>query len=121
MTATRVVPILRMFDEELTRGFYCDFLGFDVLFEHRFEPGTRLYLAVRLGDCELHLSQHFGDGTPGSHVRIEMTDVDGYIAGLPTDYEYARPGRPKKQDWGDLEVTVTDPAGNTLTFSGKTG
>ena len=38
------IPILRMFDEAKAREFYLEFLGFNVEFEHRFEPGTPLYL-----------------------------------------------------------------------------
>jgi catechol 2,3-dioxygenase-like lactoylglutathione lyase family enzyme len=36
-------PILRSFDERRARRFYVDFLGFEVEFEHRFEPGAPLH------------------------------------------------------------------------------
>ena len=48
------IPILRSFDETATRAFHFDFLGFDVVFEHRFDPEAPLYLAVKKGACELH-------------------------------------------------------------------
>ena len=63
-------PILRSFDERRTKGFYVDFLGFEIEFEHRFEPGTPLYLGLRKDGCRLHLSEHYGDGSPGAHVRV---------------------------------------------------
>ena len=43
------VPILRMFDEAKTREFYCDFLGFTVDWEHRFEEGRRSICRSRWG------------------------------------------------------------------------
>ena len=39
-------PILRSFDEARAKAFYIDFLGFDLLFEHRFEEGLPLFMAV---------------------------------------------------------------------------
>ena len=45
------------------------YLGFEVLFEHRFGPDMPLYLGIRRGGCELHMSEHHGDETPGSAVR----------------------------------------------------
>lgn len=41
-----VVPILRSFDEGKAREFYVTWLGFEVDWEHRFDPGTPLYMQV---------------------------------------------------------------------------
>jgi Glyoxalase superfamily protein len=46
LTYLRTVPILRSFDEARSRGFYLGFLGFQVDWEHRFEPGLPLYMQV---------------------------------------------------------------------------
>ena len=110
------VPILRSFDEAAARAFYVDFLGFEIVFEHRFEPGTPLYMGLRRGDCELHISEHYGDATPGSALRIEVPDVHAYCAELNAKrYKDARPGV-QRQDWGWDEMTIRDPAGNRLIF-----
>ena len=116
-TAVRaMVPILRSFDEAATRDFYIRWLGFEVVFEHRFEPDTPLYMGVRLGGYELHLSEHYGDSTPGSAVRIEMDDVVPFHRGLvERGHRHARPGV-QDQDWGWREVAVKDPGGNRLVF-----
>ncbi|TXI90817.1 MAG: VOC family protein, partial [Burkholderiaceae bacterium] len=85
-------PIFRSFDETLARGFYIDFLEFEVLFEHRFEPNTPLYLGLVKGGCSLHLSEHFGDAAPGGHIRIEVDDVEAWCATLNAKrYRHARP------------------------------
>jgi glyoxalase superfamily protein len=38
-----LVPILRTFPGTAAREFYCEFLGFHVDWEHRFELGLPLY------------------------------------------------------------------------------
>ena len=45
----RTIPVLRMFDVAKAREFYLDFLGFLVVFEHRFEPDFPLYMRISLG------------------------------------------------------------------------
>jgi uncharacterized glyoxalase superfamily protein PhnB len=117
MSLGKTIPILRMFDEAKAREFYVDFLGFTVDWEHRFEPGTPLYMQVSRDACILHLSEHHGDGTPGSAIRIDTSDIDAFHAELTSKrYKYARPGI-NEMPWGTREVSVTDPFGNKLTFT----
>ncbi len=117
ITFTRTIPILRMFDEVMTRAFYVDFLEFEVVFEHRFDPAAPLYMGVRKGACDLNLSGHFGDGSPGAAVRIETVGLDEYAALLRgKQYKYARPGEPQDQEWGCRELAIQDPSGNRLIF-----
>jgi len=111
------VPNLRSFDEARAKAFYRDFLGFVIVFEHRFEPDLPHYMSVKLGRCELHISEHYGDATPGSAVRIPVDDVTRYAAHLRAKrFGNARPGTPRPTPWGTLEMTITDPAGNRLIF-----
>lgn len=113
------IPILRSFDEAASRAFYIDFLGFEIVFEHRFGPDFPLYMGVRLGECELHLSEHHGDATPGGAVRIEIDDVAGYCEALNAKrYRHARPGY-QDQEWGWRDMTVADPSGNKLIFCSR--
>jgi len=112
-----ITPILRIFDEDKAREFYVGFLGFQVDWEHRFDDNTPLYQQVSRDGCVLHLSGHFGDGCPGSAIRIETTGVAELQAALiAKQYKHARPGL-EKTEWGTLEVRVSDPFGNRLTFS----
>ncbi|MBU2581516.1 MAG: hypothetical protein KJ622_07345 [Alphaproteobacteria bacterium] len=71
-----VIPIFRCFDEAKAKEFYCGFLGFQVDFEHRFAPDAPLYFQVSRDGVALHLSEHHGDVTPGSTVRIEVDDIE---------------------------------------------
>jgi catechol 2,3-dioxygenase-like lactoylglutathione lyase family enzyme len=40
MTIERTIPILRIFDYQKTIEFYVDWLGFEIVWEHRFEENT---------------------------------------------------------------------------------
>ena len=109
-------PILRIFDEAKAREFYVGFLGFKVDWEHRFEPGTPLYMQVSRDACVLQLSEHHGDATPGAAVRVETPDVDAYQQSLlAKGYKYARPGV-DDMPWGTRDMSIKDPFGNRLTF-----
>ena len=111
-----VTPILRMFDIAKAREFYLDFLGFEVRFEHRFEDNTPLYMGIARDGCELHLSEHHGDGSPGAHVRIGVVGIaDLHHELTAKKYRFNRPGL-ETTPWQTKEVTVIDPFGNQLTF-----
>jgi uncharacterized glyoxalase superfamily protein PhnB len=111
-----VVPVVRIFDEAKAREFYLGFLGFTVDFEHRFEPGTPIYMGISMGDCKIHLSEHHGDGSPGANIRIQCDEVDAYCAALNAKhYKYYRPGV-QDQEWGTREMRVQDGFGNNITF-----
>ncbi|HTL31622.1 MAG TPA: glyoxalase superfamily protein [Kofleriaceae bacterium] len=110
------VPILRSFDEGKAREFYIDWLGFKVDFEHRFEPGLPLYMGISRGGCVLHISEHHGDATPGSAIRIRVDELEAFHAELQSrPYKNYRPGL-QDQEWGSREMTVQDGAGNKLIF-----
>lgn len=117
MKLGKTTPILRSFDEAKAREFYIEFLGFKVGFEHRFEPGLPLYMEVSRGDCVLHLSEHHGDASPGSAMRIEIDDIDAFQQELlAKNYKNARPGV-ETTPWGSRDMRIADPFGNHLTFT----
>lgn len=111
-----VTPILRMFDEEKAKEFYLDFLAFTVDWEHRFEDDLPLYMQISWGDCVLHLSEHHGDGSPDTSIRIEVENVEALHADLlAKKYKFARPGL-EKTPWHTRELAVIDPSGNRIVF-----
>lgn len=117
MSFGKTVPILRIFDEAKAKEFYVDFLGFGIDWEHRFEKDTPLYMQVSKGDCVIHLSEHYGDASPGAAVRIETADLDAFHRRLSEKkYKYARPGV-QDQPWGTRELSIRDPFGNRLIFA----
>jgi catechol 2,3-dioxygenase-like lactoylglutathione lyase family enzyme len=107
------VPILRVFDEATAKAFYVEHLGFTVDWEHRFEPSFPLYLQVHRGDLVLHLSEHHGDGTPGTVVYVATTGLEALHAELADrPHPGSKPGLRTDElgTWLDL----LDPFGNTL-------
>jgi len=91
-------------------------LGFQVDWEHRFEAGFPLYMQVSRDRLVLHLSEHHGDGTPGTAVYLPMRGVPAFHAEL-----HGRPGHGANPGLeagmrGGKAVTVTDPFGNILRF-----
>lgn len=116
MTFSTTTPILRIFDVTKAREHYLDFLGFKQDWEHRYGDNFPLYFQVSKDGCLLHLSEHFGDACPGAAVRIQVTGLKDYHAGLlAKTYRHSRPGL-ETQPWGTHEVTVPDPFGNKLIF-----
>jgi catechol 2,3-dioxygenase-like lactoylglutathione lyase family enzyme len=109
------IPILRIFSVDLATSFYVDFLGFKVDWEHRFGDNFPLYLQISRDDLILHLSEHFGDATPGSSMIIPVSDIEALHQQLSVqDYRYAKPAI-NEQPWG-REIALTDPFGNRLKF-----
>ena len=97
------VPILHVSDARASLDWYAR-LGFELEWEHAFEPGLPLYVSLRRGSARVHLYEHHYDGAPGSHVYLYVEDVDSAAAPFgitPTD-----------QDWGMREAWLTDPDGN---------
>jgi uncharacterized glyoxalase superfamily protein PhnB len=115
MKLANPIPILRSFDEAKAKEFYVEFLGFTVDWEHRFEPNTPLYMQLSKNDCVLHISEHHGDSSPGSALRIETDDLDAYQQLLlDKHYRNSRPGI-VEQPWG-RDMAIADPFGNRLIF-----
>jgi hypothetical protein len=116
-TFLQTVPILRIFDEAKAREFYVDYLGFQIDWEHRFEPNMPLYMQVSRGGLMLHLSEHYGDACPGSTVFIRMTGIEALHAELTArHYKYLRPGL-EIVPWNAKCMEVIDPFGNRLRFN----
>jgi catechol 2,3-dioxygenase-like lactoylglutathione lyase family enzyme len=110
----RAVPVLRVQDEVRAREFYVDYLGFSVEWEHRFEPGLPLYLRIRRGQAVLDLSEHHGDGTPGTVVWVPVTSADGFHAELSRrPHARLRPGIDRDAPGGPT-IQLVDPFGNVL-------
>lgn len=116
MTAlARVVPILRVFDGNLADQFYLGFLGFRADWEHRFTDHLPLFRQVSRDGAVLHLSEHFGDGTPGTVVQIEVEGIIEFADELDRkNYSHCRPSL-EHQPWGTT-LDVVDPFGNQLRF-----
>jgi len=108
------IPILRIYDVAKAREFYLDFLGFTLDWEHRYAPDLPLYAQVSRSGVKLHLSEHYGDGTPGSAVYIKVENIGDFLGEL-----HDKKARFSRPDPNDKEVSINDPFGNILRFDGS--
>ena len=116
MRFDRVIPVLRIFDVGKAKEFYVDYLGMTIDWEHRFEPQFPLYMQVSRGGLVLHLSEHHGDGTPGSVVTVDTAEVASLHAELRSkQYRHLNPGL--ETDEIGTHLFLLDPFGNTLRFN----
>lgn len=114
----RIVPIIKVSDIGVALNFYCSILGFNKDFHYLAGPGGPDYVGVSLNRHQLHLSTFAGDGKMPATTYVYVDDVDvlyaGFCArGLPKDHELVN------QTWGQREVYVRDPDGNTLRFGSR--
>ncbi|MGK5558707.1 glyoxalase superfamily protein [Actinomadura kijaniata] len=113
---TPPVPILRVYDLDAARAFYLDYLGCTLDWEHRTGEQGPWYLQVSRGALVLHLSQHHGDGTPGTTVYVETRGVEDLHAELAAkNHPFLNPGL--ERDEIGTRLTLADPFGNHLRFN----
>ncbi|NUR60908.1 MAG: VOC family protein [Catenulispora sp.] len=111
------VPILRVMSVAEALPFYLDYLGFSLDWEHRFEAGMPLYVQVSRASAVLHLSEHFGDGSPNGAVWIPVRDVYALHEELRAHEDApVRPGVDADAP-GGATLRVLDPYGNMLRFT----
>jgi catechol 2,3-dioxygenase-like lactoylglutathione lyase family enzyme len=111
-----VVPVLRILDVAKAKAFYVDFLGLTLDWEHRFEEHLPLYFQVSLGNVLLHLSEHKGDCSPGSYIRIQVKNIEDYHAMLVKKKYNEKKLLLEDKPWNAKEMDVIDPFGNNITF-----
>lgn len=110
-----VVPLLRMIDWTSTRRFYVDFLRSTVDWVDDAGDHTPRYVAITMpSGARLHLSEHNGDGTPGSTLLVLVDDLDLELAQL-TASEWGAPPAIQESRMG-RSITVHDPTGNRIVF-----
>lgn len=113
----QTIPILRVFDVDRAKEFYCGFLGFQVDWEHRFDESSPTYMQVSRGDLALHLTGHHGDSCPGSTVFVWMQGLREFHREITArGYGAMRPGV-EQTFYGALCMEVIDPFGNRIRFN----
>jgi catechol 2,3-dioxygenase-like lactoylglutathione lyase family enzyme len=99
-----IAPILHVADARASVDWYAQ-LGFEIESEHVFGPNMPLYLRLRRGPAQLHLSEHRLDGGPVTHVYLYVEDVDSVISAGAVAEDCP---------WGMREARLTDPDGNEV-------
>ena len=65
----------------------------------------------------IHLSEHSGDGTPGSKVFVNTDELDNLFEEISSKkYKFNKP-EISTAPWGDKIFEVTDPFSNRILFN----
>src|SRR5450755_3095235 len=75
-----IAPILHVADARASVDWYAQ-LGFEVESEHAFGPDWPLYVRLRRGPAQLHLSEHRLDGGPASHIYLYAPAASALLVG----------------------------------------
>ncbi len=113
---TKVIPVLRIFDVKKANEFYIKWLGFKTDWK---DGGgkTPLYTQISKEHITLHLSEHYGDCTPGSKVFIHYNEIKAlHKKLLAKKYKYNKPGL-EEAPWNATIMQVSDPFENKLVFN----
>ena len=112
------IPVLHVTSSRDAQAFYCGKLGFTPQFAYRPDAAAPdpCYLGIVRDGVQLHLSSFPGDGVAGSAAYLLVEDVDALYA------EFTARGvrielTPTDQTWGNREMYVRDPDGNSLRFA----
>jgi catechol 2,3-dioxygenase-like lactoylglutathione lyase family enzyme len=111
------IPVLHVSSAAAAEEFYCKRLGFTQRFAYRFDDAQPdpCYMGLTRDEVRLHVSSFPGDGVFGGVVFLVVKDVDALHAelktkGVPIDL------KPTDQTWGNREMYVRDPDGNSIRF-----
>ena len=111
-----ITPVLRIFDVPKAKEFYVDYLGFNWDWEQQLFETAPLYAQVSRSGLTLHLSEHYGDGSPGTSFLVDMTGVEAFRRELEGKaYGGWSLGQVAAESEG-LTVQVVDPFGNRIRF-----
>lgn len=111
------IPVLHVGTSAVAEEFYCSRLGFRCEFAYRLDE-TRpdpCYMGLTRDGVRLHVSSFSGDGVSGAVVYLLVEDVDALHTELVAN-GVAIDLQPTDQSWGNREMYVKDPDGNSIRF-----
>jgi len=118
---TMAIPVLHVSSSVAAEGFYRR-LGFRKEFAHRADESKPdpCYMGFSRGGAWLHVSSFSGDGVCGSVAMVLVRDVDRLHEEL-LQGNVAIALKPTNQSWGNREMYVRDPDGNSIRFAQPAG
>jgi len=111
------IPVLHVSSAAAAEEFYCGRLGFRRDFAYTVDDTQTdpCYMGLTRDGVELHISSFSGDGVAGGAVFVLVADVDVLHAELVAKGVAIRLP-PTDQTWGNREMYVNDPDGNSIRF-----
>jgi catechol 2,3-dioxygenase-like lactoylglutathione lyase family enzyme len=109
------IPMLRLASAVRPETFICEQVGSGRRLAYRVDPARSLPAKVR-DRALLRVSSCPGDGLDGSAVRLPVDDVGALFAELGGK-RVTLGLEPVDRSWGNREMRLRDPDGNTLRFT----
>ncbi|MFP3388743.1 glyoxalase superfamily protein [Brevibacillus sp. SIMBA_040] len=112
----KVIPAFRITDYTRSKAFYMEGMGFQIDWEHRFEPHLPVFVQITRDEMTIYLTEHTGDCQVGGLVHFFVPNVDNWYNELKSKaQEEFRNIEPPNDDIEGLRmITVVDPDGNQL-------
>ena len=111
------IPVLHVSSSEAAEKFYGDKLGFEKRFAYRPDESKAdpCYTGFAGDNAFVHVSSFSGDSVAGCAVYLIVDDVDALHAefasrGIEVGLELT------DQSWGNREIYIEDPDGNSIRF-----
>jgi len=115
------IPVLHVADSTAAEEFYCNRLGFRQDFAYRPDgKADPCYMGLVRDSVELHVSSFPGDGGPRGVLFVVVQDVDALHNDLMAK-GVAISLAPTEQSWGNREMYINDPDGNSIRFVQERG
>lgn len=108
-------PVLRVAHVATSIRFYCDLLGFNEDWIHRFEEDFPAYASVSRDPLILHLSEHEGGGTEKADLFVHVMDVDSVYKEFLSNGLLANPPV-TELEIGLRQFELDDPDGHHIAF-----
>lgn len=109
------IPIFRIGSVEEAKKFYCEYLGFEVQWEHYYETGAPVYMQLSLNGMELQLSENERFQS-GNAIFIETAGIKEFHSKLMSSRSRFAPPELTVSPWNTRQLEFEDPFGNLLRF-----
>lgn len=110
----KVIPALRITDYTRSKAFYVEGMGFQIDWEHRFEPHFPVFVQMTKDEMTIYLTEHTGDCQVGGLVHFFVPNVDIWYSELKSKKEIHIIEPPNEDLEGLRMMTVVDPDSNQL-------
>lgn len=114
--ALKGIPTFRILDYKKAIDFYINKLGFEIDWEHRFNPKEPVYMQISKNGLTLHLSEN-KRFQPNVIIFVHCKGlIEFHTELINRKVEISLP-KPEKTNWQTLQMEIEDPFGNLLRFN----
>jgi catechol 2,3-dioxygenase-like lactoylglutathione lyase family enzyme len=110
----KVIPAFRITDYTKSKAFYVEGMGFQIDWEHRFEPHFPVFVQITKDEMTIYLTEHTGDCQVGGLIHFFVPNVDTWYSELKSKKDIHIIEPPCEDLEGLRMMTVVDPDGNQL-------